>query len=440
MLPKTETPSEALKDSPQTPQEIATQVNNHLEKLKADVAKEADPAEKKKLVKLCFDQMNKEEREELSKRVEGRQAGIPRELLEDLIGVLDLTDDRKAALRAEIEAGEKKPEGWMAQAGDALKSGTNTVLDWMKSAWKWTEGKAGSGWKGLAEGFTAAVGAIGTGFSWLREKSAHMFGSLAASVDEYLPDWVKKPLNFIMGDYGVLYKNFAKYRIEIVANASDQPLSLEALMEKYRSLSDNDRGGLFDAFCKDVALAARNKRTGPLKVTQAQLEQAADQVVAQRLAMPATPPAAPGVAPVATPGAAPAQAVAAASPQLQTRVEVQSLSVKGINLATEERDGHKLLKLGQQLFSIEASIPLSSLSVSKIELLSDKSVAITGILTIGKSWASVDIPGTSTISNQELERIVGELQGASSKKKITIAYVNEKGQSKTADLELSPVS
>jgi|GEM_PF-2812553 len=318
----TETSAEAPKTSPEAPRDVIQQVNGFLERLKTDVAKEANPDKKKEIVAKSYKSLNQSEREELSKRVEEHKEGIPHELLEDLIGVLDVTDERKAALKAAIESGsdKKKPEGWMAWAGDQMKSGADKVTGWMKQFGSWTSNNAGKGWQHFVEGATATIAAIGSGWAWLREKAAHALGSLTASVDDYLPDWIKKPLNFLMGDYGVIYKNFSKRRIEIVSNGPNQELSLEPLMEKFRSLSDNGKGGSFDDFCNAVALKARNNRAGPLKVKQSELEQAADLVVAEMLKKPAVAPApAPGVAPAVAPVAAVAgaAAVAAVAPEVQ---------------------------------------------------------------------------------------------------------------------------
>lgn len=199
-----------------------------------------------------------------------------------------------------------KPEGWMAWAGGQMKSGAETVTGWMQQLGSWTSKHAGKGWKHFVEGATATIAAIGSGWAWLREKSAHALGSLTASVDEYLPDWIKKPLNFLMGDYGVLYKNLAKRNLELIPNDPKQEISLQMFMTKYTSLTENDKGGSFDDFCKAVALKARNNRTGPLKIKQSELEQAADLVVAEMLKKPAIAPAA---APVAAPAVAPVAAV-----------------------------------------------------------------------------------------------------------------------------------
>ncbi|MFH0851409.1 MAG: hypothetical protein V1876_01540, partial [Candidatus Peregrinibacteria bacterium] len=93
-------------------------------------------------------------------------------------------------------------------------------------------------------------------------------------------------------------------RIDLVANAPDQSLSLTGFMDKFRDLTDSDKGGSFDDFCKAVALRVRKDRpTGPITVKQSELEAAADHVAAELLKKPATttPAAAPANAPVAAP-------------------------------------------------------------------------------------------------------------------------------------------
>ncbi|MDD5470051.1 MAG: hypothetical protein PHO92_04625, partial [Candidatus Peribacteraceae bacterium] len=213
-----------------------------------------------------------------------------------------------------------EPKSTWERMGDTVKNGAETVVGWFKSFGSWTSGKAGKGWQGFVAGLTSAISAIGSGFSLLREKSAQALGSLVASVDDYLPDWLKKPLHMLMGDYGVLYKNFAKFKIEVQPNNSKGEVTLQPLMDKYQSLSVTGQTITFDEFCRLTALELRKdpaKRTViPLKVTQAQLEQAADQVVTQKLNAPATPAPAPGTAPAtvaAAPGAAPAAAPATTS-------------------------------------------------------------------------------------------------------------------------------
>ncbi|MFA5272990.1 MAG: hypothetical protein WC353_02400 [Candidatus Peribacter sp.] len=302
-------PTETLPPSPDAAREVAPGTRDFLEKLKADVQAVGDDEGKKALIRERLKGMNKKDLDALKQNIDQRQ--IPQDLIDALVDLQLLVDAQKAALREEItngqiSAAEQKPEGWMAWAGGQMKSGAETVTGWMQQLGSWTSKHAGKGWKHFVEGATATIAAIGSGWAWLREKSAHALGSLTASVDEYLPDWIKKPLNFLMGDYGVLYKNLAKRNLELIPNDPKQEISLQMFMTKYTSLTENDKGGSFDDFCKAVALKARNNRTGPLKIKQSELEQAADLVVAEMLKKPAIAPAA---APVAAPAVAPVAAV-----------------------------------------------------------------------------------------------------------------------------------
>ncbi|MDO8468233.1 MAG: hypothetical protein Q7S29_00545 [Candidatus Peribacter sp.] len=333
-------PTETPNPAPEAARTVTEEVNGILQQLKKEVAGPGSEEEKKALVKAQLSLMNREQLDDLAARVGVRQGEIPTELLDAHIGILDLVSAQRDVLKAQIEAGragpgqtqtpetapstEQKPEGWMAWAGDQMKSGAETVTGWMKKLGSWTSENAGKGWKHFVEGATATIAAIGTGFAWLREKSAQMFGSLAASVDDYLPDWLKKPLNFLMGDYGVAYKNFTKFKIEVLPNDSKQELSLQPFMEKFSMISVTGQNVSFDEYCRLVALKLRenpvNRTKIPLKITQLQLEQAADQVTQQKLnAPPPAPAAAPGTAPAAAgvaaaPGVRPAEGQAAPSP------------------------------------------------------------------------------------------------------------------------------
>jgi len=316
--------TETLNPSPDAAREVADSTKRFLEKLKTDVQTINDPEAKKAYIRTQLKGMEKAEFESLKQNIEQNQ--ISPDLLTALVDIRILVDDQKEALRKQLEAGktsqapenvpaapvapteEKKPEGWMAWAGDQMKSGADKVTGWMKQFGSWTSNNAGKGWQHFVEGATATIAAIGSGWAWLREKAAHTFGSLTASVDDYLPDWIKKPLNFLMGDYGMVYKNFSKFKIEVLPNDPKQELSLKQFMEKFSMISVTGQNVSFDEYCRLVALKLRenpaNRTVIPLKVTQLQLEQAADQVVAQRLAMPATPVPVPGVAPAVAPVAA----------------------------------------------------------------------------------------------------------------------------------------
>ncbi|MDD5041744.1 MAG: hypothetical protein PHX87_04890 [Candidatus Peribacteraceae bacterium] len=408
----TETPKEAPKPSPDAAREVADRTKNFLEKLKTDVEAIADDEGKKTLIRERLQGMEKKDLDALKQNID--QNLISPDLLNALIGIRDLVEEKRNALKAEVEAtrgaAEQKPEGWMAQAGDTLKKGAETVIGWMKSFGAWTSEKAGGGWKHFVEGATATIAAIGSGWAWLREKSAHAFGSLAASVDDYLPDWIKKPLNFLMGDFGVIYKNFSRYRIEVTPNTPDQEMSLAAFMEKYRALSDNDKGGSFDGFCKAVALNVRANRTGPLTVKQSELELAADQVVAQKMAAPAVPSVTSAVAP-----AAPSQPP---TPEHITRTEVQSFTINGIDISKITEKNETLLKMNDRKYRVNVGVPVS---VTKIEELSDGNVAFTG-------KASALIPGTITVTKQELGNVANAV--ITGKKTLEVTYRNGAGVEK----------
>ncbi|OIO55727.1 hypothetical protein AUJ46_00315 [Candidatus Peregrinibacteria bacterium CG1_02_54_53] len=469
-------PTETPNPSPDASQEAKEQVNRILQQLKTEVALQSTDEGKTAIMKSAVSRMNKEQLEELSARVGARQAEIPAELLDGRIGILNFVDERKAALRAQIDAarpapsaeqiptapvgsspekpldsapirgpepsqgrGQDKPEGWMAWTGDKLTSGAETVQSWLKSSWGWTKKWGGKGWKELVGGVTAAIAAVGTGFAWFREKSAQMFGSLAASVDDYLPDWIKKPLNFVMGDFGVAYKNFAKFKIEALPNAPDQEFSLQPFMEKFQMIAVTGQTISFDEYCRLVALKLRenpaNRTVIPLKVTQLQLEQAADEVVAQKLATPAaaptpvpgaapaTVPAAAG-APAANPQSAPDAAPAAApvaSPEQLTRTEVQSLTIDGMEIAKVQENGETLLKMGDNKYRVKPHVLFftPTASVTKVEKISDGTVAITG---------AIGLSGTVTVTEQEPSRVAQAVAGGTDT--LEVAYRNSAGAEK----------
>lgn len=314
----TESPSSAPPDAAEAAKERS---KVFLEQLKVDVAGKSDE-EKKTLVRERLSSLNKEQLEDLAAHV--RATG---EIVDAHVNILDLVDQQKTALRAQVEAQHQpeqtpsessEPKSTWERMGDTVKNGAETVVGWFKSFGSWTSGKAGKGWQGFVAGLTSAISSIGSGLSWLREKSAQAFGSLAASMDDYLPDWLKKPLHMLMGDYGVLYKNFAKFKIEVQPNDPKGEVALQPFMDKFVGLSvDPNLTVMFDDFCKRVVSELRKdpvKGTAvPLKITQRELEQAADRVVAEIRKKPATPAPAPGTAPAAAaaPGAAPTGAPAA---------------------------------------------------------------------------------------------------------------------------------
>lgn len=309
--------TETLPSSPDAAREVAPSTRDFLEQLKADVQAVGDDEGKKALIRERLKGMEKKDLDALKQNIDQNQ--IPQDLLDAIVDLRLLVDAQKAMLREAITNGqtsttEQKPEGWMAWAGDQMKGGANTVTGWMKKLGSWSSDNAGKGWKHFVEGATATIAAIGSGLAWLREKSAQMFGSLAASVDDYLPDWLKKPLNVLMGDFGVAYKNFTKFKIEVLPNDPKQELSLQPFMEKFSMISVTGQTVSFDEYCRLVALKLRenpaNRTVIPLKVTQMQLEQAADQVTQQKLN---APPPAPAVVPGTVPGAAPVAAVAGAA-------------------------------------------------------------------------------------------------------------------------------
>lgn len=327
------TQTEKPKESASTPRSVTEQVNGILSKLKSDVEREADPEVKKEIVRKEVASMNQEQLADLAARVDTRAGEIPAELLDAHVNILDLVSEQTEHLKRQIEAGQAgaqhaesadaapaaaKPEGLLAQAGDTLKSGAATFTGWMKKFGSWISGGAGKGWKHVVEGATATIAAVGAAFTWMREKAAHLFGSLAASVDDYLPDSVKTGLNWLMGDFGIAYKNFSKFKIEVLPNAPNQELSLQPFMEKFQAIAVTGQNVSFDEYCRLVALELRKdpakKSVIPLRVTQLQLEQAADQVVQQKLnASPPAPAVVPGAVPAAVPGAVPAAAVAGAA-------------------------------------------------------------------------------------------------------------------------------
>jgi len=258
-------------------------------------------------------------------------------------------------------------------------------------------------------------------------------------VDDYLPDWIKKPLNFVMGDFGVAYKNFAKFKIEALPNAPDQEFSLQPFMEKFQMIAVTGQTISFDEYCRLVALKLRenpaNRTVIPLKVTQLQLEQAADEVVAQKLATPAaaptpvpgaapaTVPAAAG-APAANPQSAPDAAPAAApvaSPEQLTRTEVQSLTIDGMEIAKVQENGETLLKMGDNKYRVKPHVLFftPTASVTKVEKISDGTVAITG---------AIGLSGTVTVTEQEPSRVAQAVAGGTDT--LEVAYRNSAGAEK----------
>lgn len=474
--------------STDTVRESAPSTRAFLERLKADVETVGDQEGKKTLIRERLQTLKREEIDSLKQQIDGNL--IPDDLLMALVDLRLLVDAQKDALRQAIENGnapaatEKKPEGWMAWAGEQMKSGVETFTGWMKKFGSWTSEKAGGGWKYFLGAATATATAIGSGISWMREKAAHTFGAFVASVEPYLPewDWLKKGLNFLMGDYGVLYKNFARFKIEVQPNASDQELSLQPFMQRFEMVSVTGQNFTFDEFCRLVALKLREnpaKRTAiPLKITQLELEQAADQVVQQRLN---TPPAAPVASPVsaeaapvstasaqgtepAAPSAldvAPAAAVgatvpaAAASPPVThpqptpeiapsdvpasapeqiTRTEVQSLTVNGVEISKVQNGGETLLKMGEHKYRVRPHVLFGLLtpkvSVTKVEKISDGTVAITGALGL--------LSGTVIVTEQELGSAAAMVTGGKDQIEVTYRSADGTEQKRTLTFEVVP--
>lgn len=436
----TETPAEAPKTSPETPRDVIQQVNGFLERLKTDVAKEANPDKKKEIVAKSYKSLNQLEREELSKRVEEHKEGIPHELLEDLIGVLDVTDERKAALKAAIESGsdKKKPEGWMAWAGDQMKSGADKVGQWTDWLLGKTKSGVGFGWDKTVEGLAATGewimkiwGKFESSFNAARAGIAVALGGLVAKMDKILPAWLKDGFNTLVGNYGVFYATLNRLGVKIAAGAaqlaqgaSEQVnASVGHFSEIYEQAKAWGNTTLdFPGFIREVASRLRKVQPS-LTFTMADMVAMAGIVAGEKNVAPAVPTATPAPAPGVAPAVAPVAAVAgvAAVAEKLLRTKVESLAIGGLEVSKIVEKGVMLLKVGEK--KCRVTIGGFGLSVTSIEKISDGSVAFNGtVLSV--------FTGTATVSMTELERVVGELKGLSGKKDIEVSYRNAKNEEK----------
>ncbi|MDD4287524.1 MAG: hypothetical protein PHN33_04220 [Candidatus Peribacteraceae bacterium] len=433
----TETPAEAVKTSPETSRDVTQQVNDFLNKLKTDVEQKTTPADKKEIVRLGVGQLSTEQREELSKRMEEHKEGIPRELLEDLIGVLDVTDERKAALKADIESGsdKKKPEGWMVWAGDQMKSGTEKVGQWTDWLMGKTKSGVGFGWDKTVEGLKTAgewmmsiwskiEGSIGK----VRAGIAIALGGVVAKMEKFLPVWLKDGFNMIVGNYGVFYATINRLGVKIKEGATQVAQGaqeqVQASVDTFSKIYDQAKawGNTaldFPSFILEVANRLKVQKTS-LEFTMAEMVAMAGIVAGEKQVIPAAPVVAPGVAPsAAIAGVAAAPGIApAAVPEQLARKEVQSLTVNGVDISQVEEKGEKLLKMGEKNYRVNAGVPVS---VTKIEELSDGSVAFTG--TVAEF-----LPDTISVTKKQLESVVDELKRTIGSKKIEVTYRNSKNE------------
>ncbi|MDD4628462.1 MAG: hypothetical protein PHE68_03660 [Candidatus Peribacteraceae bacterium] len=269
------------------------------------------------------------------------------ELVNALAGIHEVIEEKRNALKAQVEAGQKKPEGYLAM----FNSGYEKVKEAGQSIWNALKDFKDHPVESTVAGLASTWVAFKSGWAWLSEKTARVFAPLIAPLDDmkYVPDGVKNFFNSLLGDFGVLYKHLAKRRVELIPNNLKEEPSLDAFMEEYRSLADNGKEVTFDQFCKAAVLKARNGRLGALKVTQAELEKAGAQAAVELGKTPA-------VIPASAPGAAPAAAVApeatpAAAPEDASKVFTFDTVPSGTNLLGVPRK----LQFGDKALTILAS-------------------------------------------------------------------------------------
>ena len=420
-----EKPPESPKTSPSEAQALTEKVGVFLGQLRVDVANESG-AKKDALIQQRLDTLDRDQLDELAKQVH-----TTGEIIGAHVKILDLVDQRKKALRKQLEeqkksaeppavpAPEKKDEGYM----DMFKNGYERVKKTVESVWSSLKNFKDHPVESTIAGFTSAVAAFKSGWGWMREAMSKTFGSLAAVIDDALPDWLKpekfkKGLNFLMGDYGVFQKIFTKRMVGLIPNDPKQSFSLEGVTTLYKQFNSNLQEPVpFDRFGDVVALYIRKhplEGAGkpPVKVTQAKLEETAKYVsenwpkVLQELSLPAGVAAAPGTTP--------------ATPEQLTRTEVQTLTVNGVEVSKVDQNGETLLTMAGKRYRVKPDIAEATptVSVTKIEKISNGTVAITGNLLLMFS-------GTVTVTEQELGRVAQAVVGGASK--VEVNYRNSAG-------------
>jgi len=364
MAPPNETPKETPQSSPEAQPDRPK--NPFLEQLKKELEGK-DTEQKKQIARERLATLNPQQLEELKAYVE-----VTSDIVYEHVGLLELVDLQKEALRKQLSEQQKpaeqpaapeaaKPEGMWAQGVQKAKDLWKTVSETATGVWGWTKGHAN--WESIVAGFTSAVTAIQSAWSWLREQTSKTFGSLAAVLDDALPEWAKpkwlnESLKYLMGDYGVFQKICTKRMIKLIPNDPKQSFSLEGVLKQhadFNSMRPETAAVPFSQFGDVLTLYVRKHPpsgagTPPINVKQVQLEDAAKYVADHweqvlKEVSPATLTTVP-VAAAAAAGAAPK-----AAPETPESVFTFDTIPSGMNLLGVSRK----LKLGEKIFTILVS-------------------------------------------------------------------------------------
>lgn len=438
---------------------VKKEVDGILTKLGEDVKKENSVEVKKKLLRQSIAAMKKEQFEELDARIRAGGADLPRGFLDAIQGhveVSELVNTQIRNLRTEVEAqraaAEKKPEGWMASAGEALTTGAQKIGEWSEWLWGKTKTGVGTGFDKFMEGMKA----MGDGFMKLwemvkgplnkfRESVAISLGSFVISLEKVLPTAVTETFNALVGNVGVFYATLNRLGVKIVAGATDAAnASVEEFNRIYEQMAEWRKPMALDfpGFIREVAGRLRAQK-GSLAFTLADMVGMANIISGEKpSATPAVAPGAVAAAPGTTPSVAvpatPASPTQSADAKVDSDIGSVSGEMIGKNIAVEGTpllfSKNCLLTVGGKKFRIDygrLTVGGMFVSVTSIQKVGD-TLEVTGEVPIFGS-------GKLVVSLGEFLRVVREMKTVDTKKDVSVEYKNAKGELKSKTLTFVPL-